>query len=53
MFEELGFNNYSDDDDPYEVSTLENVMKYLNEYKNLYKYYMKANYTNTQIQRIC
>ena len=29
MFEEPGFNNFSDDDDPYEVSTPENVMKYL------------------------
>ena len=35
MFEEPGFNNYSDDDDPYEVSTPENVMKYLNEYEKL------------------
>ena len=35
MFEEPGFNNYSDDDDPYEVSTPENVMKYLNEYEEL------------------
>jgi len=29
MFEEPGFNNFSDDDDPYEVSTPENVMNYL------------------------
>ena len=35
MFEEPGFNNFSDDDDPYEVSTPENVMKYLNEYEKL------------------
>jgi len=35
MFEEPGFNNFSDDDDPYEVSTPENVMKYLNEYEEL------------------
>jgi len=35
MFEEPGFNNFSDDDDPYEVSTPENVMKYLNEYEQL------------------
>ena len=35
MFEEPGFNNYSDDDDPYEMSTPENVMKYLNEYEEL------------------
>jgi peroxiredoxin len=35
MFEEKGFNNFSDDDDPYEVSTPENVMKYLNEYEQL------------------
>ena len=31
MFEEPGFNNFSDDDDPYVESTPENVMKYLNE----------------------
>ena len=31
MFEEPGFNNFSDDDDPYIESTPENVMKYLNE----------------------
>ena len=31
MFEEPGFNNFSDDDDPYEVSTPGNVMNYLNE----------------------
>jgi peroxiredoxin len=30
MFEEPGFNNYSDDDDPYVESTPENVMNYLN-----------------------
>ena len=35
IFEEPGFNNFSDDDDPYEVSTPENVMKYLNEYEEL------------------
>ena len=35
MFEEKGFNNFSDDDDPYEMSTPENVMKYLNEYEEL------------------
>ena len=35
MFEEKGFNNFSDDDDPYEMSTPENVMKYLNEYEQL------------------
>ena len=35
MFEEPGFNNFSDDDDPYELSTPENVMKYLNEYEEL------------------
>ena len=29
MFEEPGFNNFSDDDDPYEVSTPGNVMNYL------------------------
>ena len=38
MFEEPGFNNFSDDDDPYVESTPENVMNYLNgrDY-NLYK----------------
>ena len=35
MFEEPGFNNFSDDDDPYELSTPENVMKYLNENEKL------------------
>ena len=30
MFEEPGFNNFSDDDDPYVESTPENVMNYLN-----------------------
>ena len=29
MFEEPGFNNFSDDDDPYVESTPENVMNYL------------------------
>ena len=33
--QEPGINNFSDDDDPYEVSTPENVMKYLNEYEEL------------------
>ena len=32
MFEEPGFNNFSDDDDPYGESTPENVIKYLNEH---------------------
>ncbi len=31
MFEEPGFNNFSDDDDPYIESTPENVKNYLNE----------------------
>ena len=31
IFEEPGFNNFSDDDDPYIESTPENVMNYLNE----------------------
>ena len=31
IFEEPGFNNFSDDDDPYIVSTPENVKNYLNE----------------------
>ena len=35
MFEEPGFNHYSEDEDPYEVSTPNNVMKYLNEYEEL------------------
>ena len=30
IFEEPGFNNFSDDDDPYIESTPENVMNYLN-----------------------
>ena len=31
MFEEPGFNNFSDDDDPYVVSKPEIVKNYLNE----------------------
>ena len=52
IFEEPGFNNFSDDDDPYVESTPENVMNYLNAQTISIINNMKAIIQPTQRQRI-